>query len=212
MKKLLFTTLLCILVGFVMNAQNRIKETFDSNSFDWTESDYAGRHNGTAVIEKGKMTVKSKGEGGIFFTLLFGSSTSTFFETHCYAPLDVQKSFTIRAAVRIAKLRYKNGTGLIFNYKDDGNFSAFVLNREQVEYIRYEDGRLVGSMTQSLKWKDRSKVDQEWVVAYDGNRLQFFIGELEIMDIRYVEMNYAGVGFYTYDKQKLTINEVEFIQ
>jgi uncharacterized protein YfaP (DUF2135 family) len=54
--------LMCISAAFstVASAQSFV-ETFDANSLGWTES--AGESNsGTAVIDKGVMTIKSKGD------------------------------------------------------------------------------------------------------------------------------------------------------
>ena len=66
---------------------------------------------------------------GIALTALSGVATkvgeNTFFETHCYAPLNVQKPFTIRTHVNIQKLANDRTTGLVFNYRDGGNFYCF---------------------------------------------------------------------------------------
>ena len=90
MKKviLIFSTLLAMVS--IVNAQS-IKETFDANSLEWTECAYES-NNGSAIIDKGVLTIKSKGVNkGL--TALLGTQvgSNTFFETHCYAPLDVMK-------------------------------------------------------------------------------------------------------------------------
>lgn len=212
MKKVLLT-MFCLLATLAMNAQVGIKETFDSNSFGWTESNYESA-NGTAVIEGGVMTIKSKGESKIEAAFSDGSGQkSTYFETHCYAPLDVLKPFTIRTKVHIEKMNDEGRfAGLILNYKDDGNFYAFIFNEEELRFARYEGNRLVGSVRQSMKWVKKRHLDQEWVVVYDGNTLQFFVDGLEVLHVRYMEMKYAGVGFYAYGKQELIVDEIEFIQ
>mgnify|MGYP001349980776 FL=1 len=94
MKKLVFTVGMAFFLLAQTNAQN-FKETFDANSLEWTECAFES-NNGTAVIDGGKMTIVSKGENkglGVALTALSGVATkvgaNTFFETHCYAPLDV---------------------------------------------------------------------------------------------------------------------------
>lgn len=215
MRKVLFT-MFCLSATLAMNAQVSIKETFDSNSFGWTESNYESS-NGSAAIEGGVMTIKSKGESKLVAGLnrAFGEDQhiSTYFETHCYAPLDVLKPFTIRTKVHVGKMNDADRlAGLILNYKDDGNFYAFIFNNEEIRFARYEDNRLVGSVCQSMKWSKRNNLDQEWVLVYDGNKFQYFVDGLEVLLIRYMEMKYAGVGFYVYGKQELIVDEIEFIQ
>lgn len=135
MKKLVFTVGMAFILLNQTNAQN-FKETFDANSLEWTECAFES-NNGTAVIDGGKMTIVSKGENkglGIALTALSGVATkvgaNTFFETHCYAPLDVQKPFKIRTHVNIQKLTNDRTTGLVFNYRDGGNFYCFNFNNE----------------------------------------------------------------------------------
>lgn len=130
MKKLVFTIGMAFITFFQINAQS-FKETFDANSLEWTECAYES-NSGTAIIDEGKMTIISKGENkglGVALTALSGVATkvgeNTFFETHCYAPLDVQKPFKIRTHVNIQKLANDRTTGLVFNYRDGGNFYSF---------------------------------------------------------------------------------------
>lgn len=128
------------------------------------------------------MTIISKGENkglGIALTALSGVATkvgaNTFFETHCYAPLDVQKPFKIRTHVNIQKLASDRTTGLVFNYKDGGNFYCFNFNNEMVRFERHVDGAVVGVIQQGVIWKDKKKVDQEWELISDGQVLTFIV-------------------------------------
>ena len=59
MKKLILCAVL-FSASVSANAQG-YKETFDSNSLEWTECAYKNGI-GTAIIDKGVMTIKSKGE------------------------------------------------------------------------------------------------------------------------------------------------------
>ena len=59
MRKILLMATMFV-VTFSVNAQS-YKETFDSNSLEWTECAYKNGV-GTAIIDKGVMTVSSKGE------------------------------------------------------------------------------------------------------------------------------------------------------
>ena len=194
------------------------KETFDANSLEWTECAYES-NSGTAIIDGGKMTITSKGENkglGTALTLLSGVNTkvgeNTFFETHCYAPLDVQKPFKIRTHVNIEKLANDRMTGLVFNYKDGGNFYCFAFNNEMVCFNRYVDNVVVGQIQQGVKWANKKKVDQEWELISDGQVLTFIVDGMQILKVRYMPLEYTGFGYYTFGKQELKVDDVEFIQ
>ena len=207
MKKLVFTVGMAFFLLAQTNAQN-FKETFDANSLEWTECAFES-NNGTAVIDGGKMTIVSKGENkglGVALTALSGVATkvgaNTFFETHCYAPLDVQKPFKIRTHVNIQKLANDRTTGLVFNYRDGGNFYCFNFNNEMVRFERRVDGIVVGAIQQGVTWKDKKKVDQEWELISDGQVLTFIVDGVQILKVRYMP----------FGKQELQVDDVEFIQ
>ena len=206
------------MLGTLSVQAQTFKETFDANSLEWTECAYES-NSGTAVIDGGKMTITSKGENkglGVALTLLSGVQTkvgrNTFFETHCYAPLDVQKPFKIRTHVNIEKLASDRMTGLVFNYKDGGNFYCFAFNDEMVCFNRYVDNVVVGQIQQGVKWADKKKVNQEWELISDGQVLTFIVDGMQILKVRYMPLEYSGFGFYTFGKQELAIDDVEFIQ
>ena len=207
--------MLCM--GISANAQS-FKDTFDANSLGWTECAFES-NKGTAVIDKGVMTITSKGENkamGALLTGLSGVATkvgeNTFFETHCYAPLDVKKPFEVIANVTIDKLANDRVCGFVFNYKDGGNFYAFMFNDEMVNFTRYEDNRTVGSIYQGVKWQNKKKLSQQWKLVSDGDVLSFFVDDMEILKVKYMPLDFTGLGFYTFGKQKLIVDDIEFIQ
>ena len=204
-------------VTFSVNAQS-YKETFDSNSLEWTECAYKNGV-GTAIIDKGVMTVSSKGEKKGLSALVTATSgvatrvgQNTFFETHCYAPIDVMKPFEIQAKVNIKQLADDRLAGLVFNYKDGGNFYCFSFNDEFVKFIRYENNEVVGDIMQGIQWKGKRKTDMLWTLVNDGQTLSFKIDGATILNIRYMPLSYSGFGFYTFGNQDLIVDEVTFIQ
>ena len=219
MKKTVFFFVAIFATIFVTKAQEfSFKETFDANSLEWNECAFES-NNGTAIIDKGVMTVKSKGENkaaGAFLTAMSGVATQvgkdTFFETHCYAPIDVLKPFKIISHVNIDKLNEDRVVGLVFNYRDAGNFYCFTFNHEMVRFTRYVDGMVVGSITQGVKWADKSKVQQEWELTSEGENLKFVVDGMPILNVKYMPLEYSGFGYYTFGKQKLVVDDVEFIQ
>ncbi len=216
MRKILLMATM-VVVTFSVNAQS-YKETFDSNSLEWTECAYKNGV-GTAIIDKGVMTVSSKGEKKGLSALVSATSgvatrvgQNTFFETHCYAPIDVMKPFEIQAKVNIKQLADDRLAGLVFNYKDGGNFYCFSFNDEFVKFIRYENNEVVGDIMQGIQWKGKRKTDMLWTLVNDGQTLSFKIDGATILNIRYMPLSYSGFGFYTFGNQDLIVDEVTFIQ
>ena len=102
--------------------------------------------------------------------------------------------------------------GLIFNYKDNGNFYAYVFNDEEVVFLRYKENRLIGDIHQSVKWSKKRKAQQNWGLESEGSLLSFFVDDMLIMKVRYMPLEYAAFGFYTFGNQKLIVDDVDFIQ
>ena len=186
-----------------------ILETFDTNSLEWTECPY-NNSEGNSIIDKGVMTVSSKAEtkwNG------YGSFKEIHdFMTTCYAPLNVMKSFTIRTHVSIKALDNDKLCGLIFNYKDNGTFYAFIFNETSIQFIRRVDGDFVGSIIQGMKWPKKRKLDQEWELKSDGELLTFSVDGVQVLKVRYMPLEYTGVGFWVCGKQEIKVDDIEFIQ
>jgi hypothetical protein len=210
MKKVILT---CLCAVFLCSAfAQSYKETFDSNSLEWTERAYKNNQ-GTAIIADGTMTVKSYSKVNLL-ALAAGKVdvTTTSYETHCYTPLDVEKPFEITSNVTV-----KNGMeyGVVFNYRDDGNFYVFSTDgKDYVKFSRYEDNRYVGGVTQGVKWKKKllGKTQQIWTIRSNGNTLEFIVNEEPIMKMRYMPLQYNGFGYYTVGACELVIDEVTFSQ
>lgn len=210
---------LCMVAAFWMGAHAQsFVESFDANSLGWTES--AGESSaGTAIIDKGVMTIKSKGDSKFMrfaanSTGYAKGSENTAFETHCYAPLDVQKPFEIIANVKMDNLDMERQAGLIFNYRDFGNYYVFVFNKESISFLRFVDNRCVGSISQDIKWgkAETGKQNQVWKLISDNGELQFFVDDMEILKVRYMPLDFSGIGFYTIGKQTLVVDDVTFTQ
>lgn len=210
-KNLIILSVVAILSSTSIFAQT-FKEEFEGNSLGWTES--AGdSNNGTAVIDKGVMTIKSKGINK-FATAMLGAQVgeNTTFETHCYAPLNVKKPFEILSNVKIDKLGTDKNCGFIFNYRDFGNFYTFTFNDEMVNFLRFVDNKLVGSISQGVKWPKKNKLNQVWKLVSDGSTLSFYVNDMEILKVRYMPLDFTGVGFYTFGKQTLIVDDITFTQ
>ena len=217
MRKFCFIILLFLLGIIFVNAET-IRDDFDANMLGWTECAYES-NNGSAVIDQGVMTIKSKGENkamGALLTAFSGKATkvgeNTFFETHCYAPINPAADFRITTDVTIDKLGSDRLVGLVFNYRDGGNFYCFTFNDDMVSFQRYVDNYVVGRISQGVKWPKNGKMQQQWTLVKEGDELAFSVDGMEIIRVRYMPLEYSGVGFYTFGKQKLMVDDIEFVQ
>lgn len=198
MRKRNVITLLLVAALAISAKANVIVDDFSANLYAWNEGEI-GDNIGTIQIINGQLNIQSKHD-------------EVALKTHCYAPINVERDFRITAHVVIDRLKDDKQVGLIFNYRDDGNFYCFSFNEYAVSFLRFENNKEVGSFHQGIKWKKKKKLEQEWTLVKDADELAFLVDGQEIIRIRYMPLAYCGVGFYTISKQKLTVNKIEFEQ
>lgn len=197
MKKNLVLILLVSACAFCANA-NVITDNFSANLYAWNEGVIDGDIGEIAIIN-GHLEIRSKHD-------------EVALKTHCYAPINVERDFKITAHVVINKLKDDKQVGLIFNYRDDGNFYCFSFNEYAVSFRRFENNQEVGSYHQGIKWKKKKNIEQEWTLVKESDELAFSVDGQEIIRIRYMPLTYCGVGFYTIGKQGLAVTKMEYIQ
>lgn len=93
-----------------------------------------------------------------------------------------------------------------------GNFYCFTFNDEMVSFQRYVDNVAVGRISQGVKWQQKGKLQLQWPLIKEGDELAFMVDDLEIIRVRYMPLEYDAVGFYTFGKQKLVVEEMVYIQ
>ncbi len=71
---------------------------------------------------------------------------------------------------------------------------------------------MVGMISQSVKWPKNKKINQECKLVSDGSTISFYVDDLEILKVKYMPLDYAGVGFYTFGKQTLVVDDITFTQ
>lgn len=197
MKKFLVIVLLMVACAFCANAIV-VTDDFSANIYAWNEGVIDGDI-GEIAIMNGHLEIKSKHD-------------EVALKTHCYAPINVERDFRITAHVVIHKLKDDKQVGLIFNYRDDGNFYCFSFNEYAVSFRRFENNQEVGSYHQGIKWKKKKNIEQEWTLVKEADELAFSVDGQEIIRIRYMPLAYCGVGFYTIGKQGLAVTKMEYIQ
>lgn len=191
--------ILLLMVSLAICAKaNVVVDDFSANIYGWNEGEIDGDIGAIAIIN-GQLDIKSKHD-------------EVALKTHCYAPINVEKDFRVTAYVGIDKLKDDKQVGLIFNYRDDGNFYCFSFNEYAVSFRRFENNVEVGSYHQGIKWKKKKKLEQEWTLIKEADELAFLVDGQEIIRIRYMPLAYCGVGFYTISKQRLIVDRIEYEQ
>ena len=191
--------ILLLMVSLAICAKaNVVVDDFSANIYGWNEGEIDGDIGAIAIIN-GQLDIKSKHD-------------EVALKTHCYAPINVEKDFRVTAYVGIDKLKDDKQVGLIFKYRDDGNFYCFSFNEYAVSFRRFENNVEVGSYHQGIKWKKKKKLEQEWTLIKEADELAFLVDGQEIIRIRYMPLAYCGVGFYTISKQRLIVDRIEYEQ
>ena len=162
--------LLLLLAALAIGARaNVIVDDFSANIYSWNEGEIDGDIGSIAIIN-GQLDIKS-------------THDEVALKTHCYAPINVEKDFRMTAYVGIDKLKDEKQVGLIFNYRDDGNFYCFSFNEYAVSFRRFENNVEVGSYHQGIKWKKKKKLEQEWTLIKEADELAFLVDGQEIIRI-----------------------------
>lgn len=197
--KIYYVVLCLLLASLSVGARaNVIVDDFTANIYAWNEGEIDGDIGAIAIIN-GQLDIRSKHD-------------EVALKTHCYAPINVEKDFRVTAHVYIDRLKNDKQVGLLFNYRDDGNFYCFSFNEYAVSFRRYENNVEVGSYHQGIKWKKKKKLEQEWTLIKEADELAFLVDGQEIIRIRYMPLAYCGIGFYTISKQKLLVDSIEYEQ
>ena len=207
MKRIIIICSLLICAA-VANAQN--VETFDSNTFGWIES---VEKDGSAIIVEGVMRLEGKNALDDIWNLKAGSSQII---TSCYAPFDPQKNFTFKCDAVAKKINDKGFFGLIFDYMDDYNYSAFYIfkgdKNAMVLYQRVKDNEIIGQRLSDLKLKEKKNAAFAFELRSSFDRVEFYCNDMKAMEVRYNPVQYCGVGFGVFGQQSVDFDNVQFIQ
>lgn len=207
MKRIIIICSLLICAAAV-NAQN--VETFDSNKFGWLES---VEKDGSAIITEGVMRLEGKNALDDVWSL---KSNESQVVTSCYAPFDPQKNFTFKCDAIAKKINDKGYFGLIFDYMDNYNYSAFYIfngdKNAMVMYHRVKDNEIIGYRLADLKLKQKKNAAFAFELRSSFDRVEFYCNDMKAMEVRYNPIQYCGIGFAVFGQQTVDFDNVQFIQ
>lgn len=136
--------------------------------------------------------------------------------TSCYGPFDPRKNFIFKCEALAKKISNKGYFGIIFDYKDDSNYSAFYIckgdKNAMVHYERAVEGKIVGTRTADIKLKQKRKAAFDFELRSSYDKVEFYCNDMLAMEVRYNPVMFCGIGFSIYGQQTVDFDNVQFIQ
>lgn len=204
MRRRLFI-LIALVASVATNSFSQIKETFDSNSWQWTE--YSADL-GKAYIIDGVMRLESKSDDKDTELVDMVANVAT----HSFLPMDPSKGFNIKCVAVVEKFEGKKQFGLILDYLDDMNCIVFMMQGDLAMLYKMKEGKIVGQQKNQFKLqrgKKSTSLDIE--VHYMGGELEFRVNDVQAILCKYVPITSNGFGFFAFGKCKVDFDDVEII-
>lgn len=203
MKKSLL--LLAVVAVSVLSSKAQVKETFDSNSWQWTE--YSANL-GKAYIIDGVMRLESKSDNdNVTYADMVGNVA-----THSYLPMDPEKGFEIKCTATVEKIDGKKMFGIILDYFDDMNCLLFMIREDCAYLYKMKEGKIVGQQRNQFKLqKGKKNTALDIDIVYLGGELEFRVNDVQALKCKYVPITSNGFGFFAYGKCKVDFDEVEIL-
>ncbi len=184
---------LLFIVAVVLTATSafsQVKETFDSNSWQWTE--YSADL-GRAYIIEGVMRLESKTDkDNITLDEMVGSVA-----THSFLPMDPAKGFDLKCTATLEKFEGKKSFGIILDYIDDMNCLVFMIKGDCAWLYKMKEGKIVGQQKNQFKLqKGKKNTSLDIQVIYMGGELEFRVNDVQAFLGKYVPITSNGFGFF----------------
>lgn len=197
--------LITLAVAISTNAFSQLKETFDSNSWQWTEYSAAL---GKAYIIEGVMRLESKSDNNNTPLAEMVANVAT----HSFLPMDPAKGFDIKCTATVEKFEGNKQFGIILDYLDDMNCIVFMIKGDCAWLYKMKEGKIVGQQKNQFKLqrgKKTTALDIE--VIYMGGELEFRVNDVQALMCKYVPITSNGFGFFAFGKCKVDFDDVEII-
>lgn len=204
MKKIALLIVLAV-VGLSVSAK---VYDFESNDLGWNE--YSGQR-GEALIKEGVLFIEGKVDGTAVINDNGRLIKEFFLSSTCYLPIEVTRTFEIKADVFAKKLKNDAGFGIIFNYRDDENFHFFLINAVQVKYYRIENAVCTGYREDRIKFRSKKKAEIALHLKKSFDKVALIVDDVQVLEIPYIEYKYQGIGFFTIGEQTITFDNLETI-
>lgn len=201
--KHIIITLLALVISSVTSIEGQVKETFDYNSWQWTE--YSGEF-GKAYIIEGVMRLESKSDKS-------DTSLSEMVEnvaTHAYLPMDPLKGFLLKCSATVEKFEGKKQFGIILDYFDDMNCMVFMIKGDFAYLYRIKEGHVTSRQKNQFKLqKGKKQTTLDIEVSFRDGELEFRVNDVQALWARNQKIESNGFGFFAFGKAKVDFDDVE---
>lgn len=177
-------------------------ETFDSNSWGWTE--YSG-DKGEAIVINGVLHLESKQNKLDDIQNVINGICST-----AYAPIDPQKGFKLTCEATVEKIDYEKTFGIVLDYKDDMNCIILLIRRDFAQFFSIREGKVVRRTDRQFKLGKQKKAALDISVKYIDSNLELRVNDINAFqqELRNVEIDTNGIGFFAYGNVKVDFDNV----
>lgn len=197
--------LFSLILSIAVSAYGQVKETFDSNSWQWTE--YSADL-GKAYIIEGVMRLESKSDDNNTSLADMVANVAT----HSFMPMDPAKGFDIKCVATVEKFEGKKQFGIILDYVDDMNCLVFMIKGDCAWLYKMKEGKIVGQQKNQFKLQRGKKMTNlDIQVVYIGGELEFRVNDVQALLCKYVPITSNGFGFFAFGKCKVDFDDVEIV-
>lgn len=199
MKKILVIIFASLLSFIELSAQ--LKETFDSNSWQWTEQS----------SDLGKVYI-------IDGVLRFDTNTKTDIEvskvaenvsSHAYLSFDPTSGFTITLEALVDKIRDDKYFGIIMDYMDDMNFMCFTISQNWAYLYKISEGKITRKWAGQLHLPKQKEASLDIKIMYSGGDLEIRVDDIQAIHAKYAPIESNGFGFFAFGKTKVDFDNIE---
>lgn len=196
----IFLTIIFI-IAVIANVSAQLKETFDSNSWQWTEQ---SSKLGKVYIVDGVLRFETDTN-----TDIEPSKVAEHVSSHAYLPLDPADGFTITCEALVDKVKDDKYFGVILDYLDDMNFMCFTMTQNWAYLYKVSEGNIVRKWAGQLHLPKQKKASIEIKIIYKGADLEIRVDDTQAIHAKYAPIESNGFGFFAFGKTKVDFDNVE---
>lgn len=196
-----FIILLVMTIYSVMTATAQLKETFDSNSWQWTEQ---STNLGKVYIIDGVLRFDTDTPTDIAVQKVAENVSS-----HAYLPFDPTSGFTITCEAKVDKIGDDKYFGIILDYMDDMNFMCFTMSENRAFLYKVTEGRITKKWSGQLHLPKQKKAVLDFKIVYSGGELEIRVNDIQAIHAKFAPIESNGFGFFAFGKTKIDFDNVE---
>ncbi|MDY4811636.1 MAG: hypothetical protein SO168_06220 [Muribaculaceae bacterium] len=177
------------------------EETFDNNSWQWTESMSDA---GKVYIVDGVMRLETNTPTSITY-----EQVADLVSTHAYLPMDPTAGFTITCDAKVAKIADDKYFGILLDYMDNMNFMCFTMSSNWAYLYKITEGKVTRKWKGQLHLPKQKKAVLDIKITYAGGDLEIRVDDIQAIHAKYAPIESNGFGFFAYGKTKIDFDNVK---